>query len=262
MTTIVALDLETTGLDPDRHHIWEIGAVVRDHRDPRYNGRWQIMLRPNLAAAEPAALRIGRYYERATPYVGDRDQPPSKVLGSDTGPVTWVVEAPPGKAGMGGWGPVTELGGVPRRAVARWLAQILDGATIVGANPAFDAGFMARFLRAHGHAPTWHHHLVDVAALTAGYLAGTRDGYNTSVEWLADAHNGSPQCGTCQVPPPDLDTVEIPTPAWRTGDLADRLGVTCAPELRHTALGDAAWALAIYDQVMTGKDSVGGGDRG
>ncbi|MFG2054786.1 hypothetical protein ACGFI9_12215 [Micromonospora sp. NPDC048930] len=209
MTTIVALDLETSGLDPDRHHIWEIGAVVRDHRDPAYCGRWQIMMRPNLTDADPVALRVGRYYERAPRHFASRNgcgayviARPAALIGSAATP------APP---------PVAPIGETTRTAVAGWLAVILDGATIVGANPAFDAAFMTRFLRSHGHAPTWHHHLVDVAALAAGYLARTGD----------------------SVAPP-----------WRTGDLAAALDLHCEPELRHTALGDADWALAIYDTVM------------
>ena len=222
-TTIVALDLETTGLDPERHHIWEIGAIVRDHRDPRYNGRWQIMLHPNLSVADPAALRIGRYYERATRYVGDKDVAGGvRVNGAELGAAAWVVERPTSLIGPSGKPeppPIAPYGAVGRRAVASWMAVMLDGATIVGANPAFDAAFMGNFLRSHGHAPTWHHHLVDVAALAAGLLA------------------------CCS---------EMPRPPWRTADLADQLGIVCPPELRHTALGDADWALGIYDRVMTG----------
>ncbi|MBC9006123.1 3'-5' exonuclease [Micromonospora aurantiaca (nom. illeg.)] len=242
--TIVALDLETTGLDPGRHHIWEIGAVVRGRRDPAFDGEWHIMMRPNLAEADPEALRIGRYYERATPYVGGGAASPTDYL--IAGPHTCVK-----------W-----LGETSRPTVARWLAWILGSATIVGANPAFDATFMARFLRAHGQAPTWHHHLVDVAALTAGYLAGQRDGFNASVDWLADYHNHrAGESGvSCTVQPPDLDTAHLMRPPWRTSELATRLGVVCPPEQRHTALGDARWALAIYDRIMT--TPAEGGQRG
>lgn len=232
--TIVALDLETTGLDRDRHHIWEIGAIVRGHRNPTLDGEWHIMMRPNLADADPQALRIGRYYERATPYLG----------GAAATAIDYVIAAPHGTATQD----------AHRTTIARWLAQILDGATIVGANPAFDAAFMARFLRSHGQAPTWHHHLVDVAALAAGYLVGLRDGYNDSVDWLADFHNASPHRGSCQVPPPDRDTVAAPSVPWRTSDVAGRLVIECPPEQRHTALGDARWALAIYDRVMGTPD--------
>jgi len=251
LTTIVALDLETSGLDPDRHHIWEIGAVVRDHRDPAYCGRWQIMMRPNLTDADPVALRVGRYYERAPRHFASRNgcgayviARPAALIGSAATP------APP---------PVAPIGEATRTAVAGWLAVILDGATIVGANPAFDAAFMTRFLRSHGHAPTWHHHLVDVTALAAGFLAGQQDGFNSAVDWIVDYHNASLDAGACRVTRPERDLMTpLPPGPWRTSDVATLLGVTCPPDQRHTALGDADWALAIYDRVLgTHRD----GDR-
>lgn len=202
MTTIVALDLETTGLDRDRHHIWEIGVVIRGHREPEYDGEWHYMLRPNLADAEPKALQASRYYERA---------------GLVQGPTTqaYLIDQPAGVAGM-------RFAEVTRMSVARRLAELLDGAHLVGINPAFDAAFLARFLRTHWQAATWHYHLVDVGALALGYTTAL-----------------------CQA----LDR-PAPTLPWRIDDLAAGLGVPSDPAGRHTALGDARWALAIYDRVM------------
>lgn len=58
----------------------------------------------------------------------------------------------------------------------------------------------------------WHYHLVDVEALAAGALG---------------------------VEPP-----------WDSDDLSSRVGVRDWSD-RHTALGDARWAKAIYDAVIT-----------
>jgi DNA polymerase III epsilon subunit-like protein len=203
-TTIVALDLETTGLEPERHHIWEIGLIVRNHREPEHDGEWHWMLRPNLAAADPVALRIGRYYERA-------------YMVQDSSTQAYQLAKPAGVAGH-------RFGDLSRMAVARRLAGLLDGAHLVGINPAFDTGFLARFLRNHWQAPTWHYHLVDVGALALGYTTALRQAL------------GQPQ----------------PTLPWRTDDLAAQLGLPSDPDARHTAMGDARWALALYDKVMKG----------
>lgn len=65
-------------------------------------------------------------------------------------------------------------GGDPPTATTRWfeltLRDLLDGATLVGANPAFDAAFLrARW----GHAP-WHFRLLDVEAYAMGALGYDR----------------------------------------------------------------------------------------
>lgn len=41
MTALAIVDLETTGVSPDRHHLWEIGLIVRtDDTDREYC--WQV----------------------------------------------------------------------------------------------------------------------------------------------------------------------------------------------------------------------------
>jgi hypothetical protein len=197
MTAVVFLDTETTGLDPDRHAIWELACIVRDHRDESFNGEWLWQLKPDLTVADPIALRIGQYYQRnqlwraepsravtlATPWWTDkqRDVPyPSEA--------TSAVK------------------------VAHILASMLDGVHLVGAVPSFDAAFLTRFLRGHGEAPTWHYHLVDVEALAAGLT---------------------------QIEPP-----------WDSEKLSAAVGVEPDRFAKHTALGDAHWACAVYDAVM------------
>jgi hypothetical protein len=233
--TTVILKLGTTGLDPERHHIWEIGAIVRGHRDADYDGEWHWMLRPALGWAEPMALRVGRFYERAG----------AKFAHSNA--EAFRLAAPEMFNDMGEE-PIRQT----RRQAANDLAMMLDGAHLVGRGPSVDAAFLGRFLRAHGHAPTWDSHLVDVEQLAVGYLAGARAGYNDSVAWLADYHAGNTEAGdTCHVTMPDLDRTPIPGPPWSSHDTSLALGVKPpSPDQRHTALGDARWAAAIYDRVL------------
>jgi hypothetical protein len=46
-----------------------------------------------------------------------------------------------------------------------------------------------------------------------------------------------------------LDAEEALEP-WNSDDLSAALGVTVSDEDRHTALGDAKWAMRIYNAVM------------
>lgn len=68
--TLCYLDLETTGLDPAAHEIWEIGLIVDDQEY-----EWRIPA--DLATADSNALRINRYYER----VGVTSDDPELVAG-------------------------------------------------------------------------------------------------------------------------------------------------------------------------------------
>lgn len=107
--------------------------------DPTIHDIWEIayavddgpihsaIVRHSLTFADPTALAVSRYYDR-------------------TG------------------------GGDPPTATTRWfeltLRDLLDGATLVGANPAFDAAMLyARW----GQAP-WHFRLLDIEAYAMGTL--------------------------------------------------------------------------------------------
>jgi len=130
----------------------------------------------------------------------------------------WLSATPTAGAGGPRW-PLAELGDVvSRAAAARTIAQWTHGAHLVGNVPNFDAEVFDGLLRAHGLAPAWHYHLIDCESLAVGYLAA----------------QGHP------APPP-----------WSSEYLSEAVGVPVAPEEdRHTALGDARWAMAIYDAVM------------
>lgn len=102
--------------------------------------------------------------------------------------------------------------GLPVSDTAETVARLLDGRHMVGAVPSFDAAFLTRWLNAHGQAATWHYHLVDVEALAAG-----------RGQW---------------------------EPPWNSNDLSSSVGVDPEQFDRHTALGDARWAKAIYEAVL------------
>lgn len=152
MTKYVFADTETTGLDPDRCEIWEIGAILREEGQPDKEYAWQI--RPTLNGAEPTGLRIGRYYQRS---LVTRAQPGE----------AWKLRHPNNDPGDGERDPSRWTNAA---IVAADLALILDGAFLVGAVPWFDERFLQRFLAQHNQTATNHYHLVDVETLAAGAL--------------------------------------------------------------------------------------------
>jgi len=110
---------------------------------------------------------------------------------------------------------------MPRDEVATKVAQLTHGAHLVGAVPNFDAEVLAPLLRSHGLTPAWHYHLVDVENLAVGWLAG----------------QGKPV-----------------SPPWSSTELTEAAGVEpAAEEERHTALGDARWAMRLYDAIIGGS---------
>lgn len=56
--TVVFVDLETTGLEPLRHDLWEIALVELDDTEDV----WAVW--PDLARADPMALTMNRFYQR------------------------------------------------------------------------------------------------------------------------------------------------------------------------------------------------------
>jgi DNA polymerase III epsilon subunit-like protein len=165
--SLAFIDIETTGLDPDRHLMWEL-AIIRRTAEVDSEFVWQFGV--DLSQADSAAFRISHFYDRFGNIVGEYR----------------VAE------------------------VARMVAKLLDGVTLIGAVPSFDAGFIGPWLRANGQCPTWHHRLRCVETLTAGHLR------NPDLGGLA---------GCCKA-----------------------LGIEQSGE--HTALGDARAARDVWDHVM------------
>lgn len=93
---------------------------------------------------------------------------------------------------------------------------------LIGAVPSFDTERLGLLCRSHLGAkwtPPWHYHLCDSENLAVGWLRG-------------------------RYPEVSQD------PPWDSDDLARALGLEIDEEGRHTAMGDARFALAIYDRVM------------
>jgi DNA polymerase III epsilon subunit-like protein len=88
------------------------------------------------------------------------------------------------------------------------VAHLTHKAHLVGAVVSFDEERMRRAMLLVGVQPSWHYHVVDVEAYCAGQL---------------------------QVHPP-----------WNSEELSYRMGVDPTTFDRHTALGDARWAAALY----------------
>lgn len=120
-----------------------------------------------------------------------------------------------------------------RSKAAHRIYAFLNGAPpfprphVVGAVPNFDTERLSRLIRAEIGAHTrdpWHHHLIDIENLAVGWLA-------------AIAHDQG-------------DATAIPVPPWDSDDLSRAVGVEPPTDERHTAMGDARWAMAVYDRLM------------
>lgn len=194
MTRYVALDLETTSLDTHRAYPLEIAAVeVTPDDDPGVYGAACVFVphtdRSVINAADDEALAVNRWYERR---LFDH------------------MASPDGT-----------------RAAIGELVAMLDGATLVGANPAYDAAVLWRWLRAmtdyHGthdlESPPWHFRLYDVEVATAAALG-------------LDRIPGLAKC-------------------------ADLWSIDTDPSVAHTAAGDAFLTADVFNAVYRHNRSDG-----
>lgn len=175
MTSLLFLDTETTGLDPD-DHIWEIAVIHRSPDHPTFTRHWFVQHDTTKAERLPDAFR--RDHDA-------RYQPNAAITPADL--------------------------------VERLYALTLGRPHVVGAVPDFDVTRLNRLARAHGVTLGWHYHLIDVETLAVGWLAA----------------RGTP----------------VPLP-WSSDDVSQMVGVIPPTDGRHTALGDAVWAMNVYDAVI------------
>lgn len=118
------------------------------------------------------------------------------------------------------------------------FAELTEGTHLCGAVISFDEERLRRMHVTNLGRPErypWHYHLIDVEALAVGYLSSMR-------------HAGLAMVGdvlACEVGEPG--PVDLP---WKSDELSAALGIECPSDAdRHTALGDARWARAIYEVV-------------
>lgn len=146
---IAFVDCETTHLDAEIGHAWEVAIVLREFEDGQHTDTeyaWQI--RPNLAKADPEAVRIGRYEERfAVP---------------DGAEAAWTAEES---------GHVAEM---TRREAITAIVNVLSGAVLVGSNPGFDDRHLRRLV-GRGRAK-WHYRPYDIVQLAAAKIGAQQAG--------------------------------------------------------------------------------------
>jgi Exonuclease len=133
------VDCETTGLDADRHEIWEVGLILSGEKETSH--RW--FLPVDLSRADSVALNIGKFHQRH-----------------------------PDGYDFDNIGQLTDL-----QSFARDFAGMTRGRHLVGAVISFDEERLRRLLRANGACPEWHYHLIDVEALAVGYIKGIDQHY-------------------------------------------------------------------------------------
>lgn len=215
MTRLCFIDTETTSLRPDRR-AWDIAIIAREPGTPDVEHYWLIDERElDLGNADPMALKIGRFSERHPQYRLDRES-----TGTDT---------------------------ESEYDALRLIEAITRGAHLVGAVVSFDAEVLAARMRANGICPSWHYHLIDVEALAVGFLNGRRSRQNEIVDGYPLENEGREVPGLVRWNSPGPWDVPLP---WKSDDLSAMLDVAVAEDERHTALGDARWAMRIYDAVM------------
>lgn len=139
MTRLVFIDVETTGVHPDRR-VWEIGMIERTSVMPDVEQHLFVDSRDlDLGNADGRALNIGRFHER---------HPEMAPTVSD---ITRMVD---------------------EYQAMQIVERVTRDAILVGVNVQFDAEVLANRMRYHGIYPAWDFNLIEVKSLCAGYLVG------------------------------------------------------------------------------------------
>ncbi|TMR92835.1 hypothetical protein [Nonomuraea basaltis] len=234
MKKLAFLDLETTSLDERQGDLWEIGLIMRDLQKPaERDAEWWWQVRPDLSLADANSVQVGRYYERCRITFKDvgggrRLAPTTLVDGSP-----WLKEYTGKPLAEGDFYMNDDAKGI-----ARTIAPMLDGVTIVANNPAFDRRFLTKFLRVNGQLLTAHYRMINVRDLLIGYIEGC-------LSMLRDVEEAFGP----EIAPYVLDWLNgaADSPAWEI------VGVKQDPATRHTALGDARLVRDVYDAIRGGR---------
>jgi hypothetical protein len=164
-------DTETTGLDPDRHAIWEV-ALITPNGDEHV---WQFPV--DEMAADPFALNLGRYWDRRWP-VDIREV-------SDLDAIYHAHDSRSRRSSFPDQGRAI----TPGREWCEHFRDLTAGMHLAGAVVSFDEERLRKLLHHHGVLHRWHYHIVDVEALAVGYLMRerARAGFDGSMlPWKSD----------------------------------------------------------------------------
>jgi hypothetical protein len=148
---VAFVDCETTGLDPDRHHIWEVALITPDGAERV----WQFPV--DEMTADPFALNIGRYWDRC--WSDDNDVP---VIDA-------IYHAHERRSRRKNF-PSQGRAVTPGATWCRHFRELTAGLHLAGAVVSFDEERLRRLLRRNGVLHRWNYHLIDVEALAAGKL--------------------------------------------------------------------------------------------
>lgn len=206
MRPVLVIDTETTSLVPDYDSgtgtIWEVAFIERAAGAEHL---W--LMKADELPASPEALAVGRYEERTA---GTFHATAAEIR--EHAADVWDL------AGTRGHGRHWS----DPAALAEVLAGLLRDATLIAANPAFDAGFMSAFLARYGQPPRpWHYRLRDIGSMAYGYL-----------------------CGRATEPPATDASTDV---------MAEALGIDVNGFARHSALGDCRLVAAMLDVIEGGR---------
>lgn len=152
MSRLIAMDTETTGLDPRTERVWEIAMIDIDTQAEQV-----YTIQPPQQVVDdmhPKAAEVNRYHER-------------------TSAEDWNWDIGDGIS----WGAF--------KGVFEDLYNWLHEAHVLGAVPDFDTRFLDSMFRLYEMPiPRWHYHLIDIETMAFGWLHGRSA--QAEAEWKAE----------------------------------------------------------------------------
>lgn len=229
MSKIVFIDTETTGLDPEWHEIWEVAIIVRDTKQSGWQDvSWVWQLEVDLGKADTIALNIGRFHERrwkdacfssqdAAAPTKNHIHKPYDLMSSDD---QWVIQD------------------YEMRSWCKHFVELTRDGHLVGCVASFDEERLRNLLRHYRQCPMWHYQTHDIEDLATGALLGQLHTQMSYADLDEDFY---------------VDQIgELLGLPFNGKKLTTELGINYNSFERHTALGDAQMARAVFDAVTKG----------